>query len=77
MGNKLKVNGTIVFDFFNNIIMLLVMVCTAYPFVHVVMASFSAPEGLARHTDRKIRFRRKRTKWYCNCHCCLADIEVH
>ena len=50
MGNKLKVNGTIGFDFFNNIIMLLVMVCTAYPFVHVVMASFSAPEGLARHT---------------------------
>lgn len=50
MRNKFKVNRSIVFDFINMIMMLLVMVCTAYPFVHVVMASFSDPESLSRHT---------------------------
>lgn len=45
-----KITGKNIFDFCNTIIMLLVIVATAYPFLYVVMASFSDPTALSTYT---------------------------
>ena len=46
---KKKITGGKIFDVFNVIFMLMVIVATAYPFLYVVMASFSDPSVLAKH----------------------------
>lgn len=45
-----KISSGKIFDFFNIIIMLFVIVCTLYPFLYVVMASFSDPTALSTYT---------------------------
>lgn len=46
---KKKITGGKIFDVFNVIFMLMVIVATAYPFLYVVMASFSDPSALAKY----------------------------
>ncbi len=46
---KKKITGEKIFDVFNVIFMLMVIVATAYPFLYVVMASFSDPSALAKY----------------------------
>jgi len=45
-----KLSSGKIFDFFNIIIMLFVIVCTLYPFLYVIMASFSDPNALSTYT---------------------------
>ena len=45
-----KISSGKIFDFFNIIIMLFVIVCTLYQFLYVVMASFSDPTALSTYT---------------------------
>lgn len=46
---KKRITGGMIFDAFNIFIMLMVIVASAYPFLYVVVASFSDPTELARH----------------------------
>ena len=47
----MKFNGYKVFSFFNIILMLLIMLVTAYPVYYVIIASFSDPACLSIHTE--------------------------
>ena len=47
---KKKMTGSKLFDFCNIIIMILVILVTAYPFLYVILASFSDPTALATHS---------------------------
>lgn len=42
MKNKKKITGEVVFNWFNNLIMLLILLCTLYPFYYTFIASISA-----------------------------------
>ena len=44
-----KITGYQVFSFFNILIMLLIIIVTAYPIYYIVVASFSDPGELSRH----------------------------
>lgn len=44
-----KITGYQIFSFFNVIIMLLIILVTAYPIYYIVVASFSDPGKLSRH----------------------------
>lgn len=46
----MKLTGKKVFDIFNVLLMLLLLVITAYPFYYVIIASFSDPVKLASHS---------------------------
>lgn len=46
----MKINSKKIFDVINVLIMLLVIVCTLYPFYYVVIASFSDPTALSTFT---------------------------
>ena len=46
----MKLNGYKVFSFFNILLMLIVVLVTAYPIYYVVIASFSDPTSLSIHT---------------------------
>lgn len=46
---KRKLNGYKIFTFFNYILMLAVVIATAYPVYYVVIASISDPGALAKH----------------------------
>lgn len=46
----MKLNGYKTFTFFNIILMLLIIVVTAYPIYYVLVASFSDPTALSVHT---------------------------
>ena len=46
----MKLNGYKVFSFFNILLMLIVVLVTAYPVYYVVIASFSDPTSLSIHT---------------------------
>lgn len=46
----MKINSKKIFDVINALIMLLVIVCTLYPFYYVVVASFSDPTALSTFT---------------------------
>ncbi|HIV92152.1 MAG TPA: carbohydrate ABC transporter permease [Candidatus Eisenbergiella stercoravium] len=47
--NEKKITGYQVFSFFNILIMLLIIIVTAYPIYYIVVASFSDPGELSRH----------------------------
>lgn len=46
---KKRITGGQIFDAFNVLVMLIVIVASAYPFLYVVLASFSDPTELARY----------------------------
>ena len=46
----MKLNGYKVFSFFNTLLMLIIIIVTAYPVYYVVIASFSDPAALSIHT---------------------------
>ena len=46
----MKLNGYKVFSFFNTLLMLIIIIVTAYPVYYVVIASFSDPASLSIHT---------------------------
>ena len=46
----MKLNGYKVFSFFNILLMLIIVIVTAYPVYYVVIASFSDPTSLSIHT---------------------------
>lgn len=46
----MKLNGYKVFSFFNILLMLFIVIITAYPVYYVVIASFSDPSALSIHT---------------------------
>lgn len=46
----MKLNGYKIFSFFNTILMLLILIVTAYPVYYVIVASFSDPAALSIHT---------------------------
>ena len=53
-----KLTGKSVFDIVNTIIMILVIIATAYPFYYVVAASFSDPTAISAHTGLLLRLMR-------------------
>ena len=47
---KMKITGYKVFSWVNVLLMLLILLVTAYPVYYIVVASFSSPQELSRHS---------------------------